>query len=73
MCKIFNNHKNIIGLNITDALKRIKTENPGIYTVVYRNSDKLPDNPLNNTIYIFIDKESIVTSFYNMAISHNKN
>lgn len=73
ICNIFNKHKDIIGLNITEALQGIKKENPGIYTVVYRNSDTLPDNPLKNTVYIFIDKENNVTSFYNTAIIHDKN
>jgi hypothetical protein len=58
------NYTKVIGYPISDAVIKLKKYYPGMCTIVYRDTDKIPSNPYRNTLYLYINTESIVTSYY---------
>lgn len=64
--KLFHTFKyeELHGLHISDAIKIIKKERPGLYICVYEPGDPVPFGRMRDTIHLFIDAEYKVISHH---------
>lgn len=64
--KLFHTFKyeELHSLHISDAIKIIKKEKPGLYIYVYEPGDPIPFGRMRDTIHLFIDSEYKVISYH---------
>lgn len=64
--KLFTTFKyeELYNLHISDAIVLLKKERPGLYIIIYRETDLIPFGKLYDTIRLFTNAENKVTSYY---------